>query len=52
MKEGKPHPDLIVETASLAAMEPPIPKYKHRLKVHTALPVLSYRRQLCACLAP
>ena len=31
--QGRPHPDRIVETASLAAIEPPVPKYEHQIKV-------------------
>lgn len=33
VKEGVPHPDIIVETASLAAIDPPDPTYKHHLQV-------------------
>ncbi|KAK9808500.1 hypothetical protein WJX73_001795 [Symbiochloris irregularis] len=32
LREGQPHPDPIVETASLASIEPPVPKYKHHLQ--------------------
>ncbi|KAK9815308.1 hypothetical protein WJX72_001386 [[Myrmecia] bisecta] len=32
LKEGLPHPDPIVETASLASMEPPEVKYRHHLQ--------------------
>lgn len=33
MREGRSHPDPIVETASLAAVVPPDPTYQHSLKV-------------------
>lgn len=31
---GHPHPDPIVETASLAGVSPPEPSYEHHLQVH------------------
>ena len=37
VKEGQPHPDLIVETASLAAIEPPDPHYRHHLQVQLSM---------------
>ena len=33
VREGKPHPDPIVETASLAGVAPPEPTYLHHLHV-------------------
>lgn len=33
LREGKVHPDPIVETLSLAAVEPPDPNYQHTLQV-------------------
>ena len=34
--EGNPHPDPIVETASLSKVLPPLATYKHHLKVRGA----------------
>ena len=36
VQEGMPHPDPIVETASLASVQPPDIKYKHHLQVRGA----------------
>ena len=37
VKEGKPHPHPIVETASLSSVIPPDPVYQHHIKViHSA----------------
>ena len=33
MVKGQPHPDDIVETASLASVKPPKPTYQHHLQV-------------------
>lgn len=33
LAEGKPHPDVIVETASLASVKPPAVTYEHHLQV-------------------
>lgn len=33
LTDGCPHPDPIVETASLAGVSPPEPKYQHHLQV-------------------
>lgn len=33
VREGRPHPDVIVETASLASVQPPAVTYQHHLQV-------------------
>ena len=50
MVEGKPHPDPIVETSSLASIKPPVPSYKHHLPVSQICRVLDCQR--CCFFSP
>jgi hypothetical protein len=38
LKEGKAHPDPVVETLSLAAVDPPPVTYQHALQVRSGSP--------------
>ena len=40
-QEGKPHPDPVVETSTLAAVSPPLPTYQHHLQDAVASGALS-----------
>ncbi len=55
LREGKVHPDPIVETLSLAAVEPPDPNYQHTLQVGalcqlSASCVPFYLRMVAVCM--
>ena len=45
--DGRPHPDPIVETASLAGVTPPEPKYQHHLQVCPCKTVTRAANQFC-----
>lgn len=49
--DGRPHPDPIVETASLAGVSPPKPKYQHHLQVTHQLDCCSHAQPMCICAA-
>jgi len=49
--DGRPHPDPIVETASLAGVSPPEPKYQHHLQVTYQLTSAALMLTMCICTA-
>ena len=45
--DGRPHPDPIVETASLAGVSPPEPQYLHHLQVTHQLTSAALMLSMC-----
>jgi hypothetical protein len=59
LKEGKPHPDHVVETTALAGVNPPPVKYEHHLQARVRLPQrftvsqrASFPLSACRCTPP
>jgi hypothetical protein len=44
LKEGKPHPDHVVETTALAGVHPPPITYQHHLQARNPSPLRALKR--------